>query len=117
MAGLSACRCGADLTFLRRIDAVADAWFNRGLEAMAAGSAGRAVEWLSACCAARPADAAARRAQARAWARLGCLAEAREALEIAAEAEPDSADLPALRAALIKRQPSTRKTRHPKARA
>ena len=94
------CTCGADLTLLRRLDEVADAWFNRALTAAAEGQTGRALEWLSACCVARPTDAAARRAQAKVWAQLGRWNEARDALERAAELEPDAPELAALRQAL-----------------
>jgi regulator of sirC expression with transglutaminase-like and TPR domain len=88
------------LSLLQRLDAVADAWFNRALEALAAGAPGRALEWLSACCAARPTDAAARRAQAKVWAQLGHWEEARDALERAAAIEPDVPELEAIRQAL-----------------
>lgn len=94
------CRCGADLTLLLRLDAVADAWFNRALEALAQGAPGRALEWLSACCAARPTDAAARRAQARVWAQLGRIDEARDALDRAAELDPTAPELIVIREAL-----------------
>jgi tetratricopeptide (TPR) repeat protein len=94
------CRCGADLSLLHQLDSVADAWFNRALEAIAEGALGRALEWLSAACAARPTDAAAHRARARVWVRLGNLADAQAALTQAAELEPDHPDTIALRAAL-----------------
>lgn len=100
MEGLTACRCGADLMLLRRIDAIADAWFNRGLEALAAGAPGRALEWLSAYCAARPTDAAAHRVQAKLWAQLGHWTEASEALDRATELDPGAPDLLAVREAL-----------------
>jgi len=98
VAGLSVCRCGADLALLQRLNALADVWFNRALEALAAGTPGRALEWLSACCAARPTDAAARRAQAKVWAQLGRWDEARDALDRAALIEPDAGNLAAIRA-------------------
>lgn len=94
------CRCGADLTLLQRLDAVADAWFNRALEMLAQDAPGRALEWLSASCAARPTDAAARRAQARVWAQIGRLNEAREALDRAAELDPFASELLTVREAL-----------------
>jgi Tfp pilus assembly protein PilF len=100
VVGMTACRCGNDLTLLRGIDAAADAWFNRGLEALAAGAPGRALEWLSACCVARPTDAAALRIQAKLWARLGHVREAGEALDRAAELDPSSPDLLAAREAI-----------------
>ncbi len=100
VTGRTRCRCGADLALLQQLDAVADGWFNRGLEALAAGRPGEALEWLSACCAARPTDAAARRAQAKVWAQLGHFAEARVALERAAALDPDAAELRAFREAL-----------------
>ena len=71
VAGRAACRCGADLSLLLRLDGIADAWFNRGLEALAEGAPGRALEWFAACCVARPTDAAARLALARVWPQLG----------------------------------------------
>jgi len=100
IAGHTTCRCGADLTLLVRLDAVADAWFNRALEELARGAEGRALEWLSACCAARPTDAAAHRALARVWARLGHYAEALDALERASELDPAAEGLAALREAI-----------------
>ena len=99
------CVCGADLTLLRRLDEVADAWFNRALEAEAAGSPGSALEWLSACCVVRPMDGAARRAQAKVWAQLGRFAEARAALARAAEIEPDAPELEMLRQGLPQPKP------------
>lgn len=100
VASRAACSCGADLAPLQRLDGMADAWFNRALEALAAGHTGRALEWLSASCAARPTDAAARRAQAKIWAQLGLWQEARDALQRAADIDPDAPELAALRAAL-----------------
>ncbi len=93
VANQPVCRCGADLSLLQRLDAVADAWFNRALEALAEHNPGRALEWLSASCAARPTDAAARRAQAKVWAQLGRWAEARDALSRARDIEPDEPEL------------------------
>lgn len=91
MSRQTACsRCGADLSLLQRLDLVADIWFNRALEALKDGSPGRALEWLSAACAARPTDAAARRAQAKVWAQLGRWNEAHDALERARAIEPDA---------------------------
>jgi tetratricopeptide (TPR) repeat protein len=100
VAGQSTCRCGADLSLLQRLDAVADVWFNLALEALAGGAPGRAMEWLSACCAARPTDAAARRAQAKVWAQLGCWEEARDAVERARAIEPDAPELAEIELAL-----------------
>jgi tetratricopeptide (TPR) repeat protein len=94
------CACGADLGLLARLDAVADAWFNEALASLAAGAPGRALEWLSACCAARPADAAARRVQAKLWARFGHWREAHDSLDRAAAVDPDAADLQAIREAV-----------------
>jgi tetratricopeptide (TPR) repeat protein len=85
---------------LQRLDSVADAWFNRALESLARGATGRALEWLSASCAARPTDAAVRRAQAKVWAQLGRWDEARDALERAAAIDPDAAELEAIREVL-----------------
>jgi predicted Zn-dependent protease len=94
------CRCGADLSLLQRLDAVADAWFNRALEALADHHPGRALEWLSASCAARPTDVAARRAQAKVWAQLGRLSEARDSLGRARDIEPDEPELAEIESAL-----------------
>ncbi|MCI0582003.1 MAG: tetratricopeptide repeat protein, partial [Chloroflexi bacterium] len=92
--------CGADLSLLADLDAVADAWFNEALKALAAGAPARALEWLAASCAARPTDAAVLRALARVWAQLGHPGAARDALDRAAEIEPDDPDLEGLRQAL-----------------
>ena len=113
VAGRSRCECGADLTLLQHLDAIADAWFNKALDALKEGAHGRALEWLSACCAARPTDAAARRAQAKVWAQIGRPNEARDSLERAAELEPDSPDIAQIRDALLpaRPKPSKRKKR------
>ena len=103
--GRTTCRCGADLSLLQRLDALADAWFNQALAALAMDAPGRALEWLSASCVARPTDAAALRALAKLWAQLGRLAEAREALERAAAIEPDDPDVALIRQALTEAQP------------
>lgn len=100
VASRTTCLCGADLAPLQRLDGMADAWFNRALESLAVGQTGRALEWLSASCAARPTDAAARRAQARIWAQLGLWQEARDALQRAADIDPDAPELADLQAAL-----------------
>jgi len=100
VAGRETCACGADLGLLARLEAVSDAWFNEGLRALSEGARGRALEWFSAACAARPTDAAARRAQAKVWAQLGRWDEAREALERAALIEPDADELNAVRQAI-----------------
>ncbi|MCU0880713.1 MAG: tetratricopeptide repeat protein, partial [Pirellulaceae bacterium] len=84
-----ACRCGADLSLLRSLDAVPDAWFNRALEELAQNRPGRALEWLAACCTARPNDAAALRALAQVWGQLGHPAEAEDALRRSAAIDPD----------------------------
>lgn len=94
------CRCGADLSLLLQLDSLADLWFNRALGELRDNAPGRALEWLSAACAVRPADAAARRAQARLWAQLGRYGEARDALARSAELEPDAPELVAIVAAL-----------------
>ena len=94
------CSCGADLTLLVCLEGQCDAWFNRALAALAEGELGRAVEWLSACCAARPSDAAAWRALARVWSRLGRWDDAGRAVERAAEVEPDAPDLETIRQAI-----------------
>ncbi|MGE0129086.1 MAG: hypothetical protein AB7U82_13490 [Blastocatellales bacterium] len=98
--GRETCACGADLSLLARLEAISDAWFNEGLRALAEGARGRAMEWFSAACAARPTDAAARRAQAKVWAQLGCWDEALDALERAAMIEPDDDELNAIRRAI-----------------
>jgi tetratricopeptide (TPR) repeat protein len=98
--GRETCACGADLSLLARLEAVSDAWFNEGLRVLSEGARGRALEWFSAACAARPTDAAARRAQAKVWAQLGRWDEAREALERAALIEPDADELNTLRQAI-----------------
>jgi len=82
VAGLAQCPCGADLSALRDLNAVAGAWFNRGLEFEAKGETGPALECFSACSIARPSDAAARRALAKLWLRLGHPGEARRCLDI-----------------------------------
>ena len=83
------CGCGADLGLLRKVDAVADAWYNRGVQAAAQGEPGEAVAWFSACCAARPTDAEAHLAKARAWGQLGMWGECRKALAQARLLVPD----------------------------
>ena len=100
VAGQAACKCGAELTLLQHLDALADAWFNRALSALSENQPGQALEWLSACCAARPTDSQARRAQARVWAQLGRWGEARDALDRAEVLDPDSHDLQEIRQAL-----------------
>lgn len=92
--------CGADLTLLRRLSALTDAWFNRAMECLDERKPGRALEWLAAYCASRPADASARRALAKVWAQLGCLDEARDALQRAGELDPDSPEIEPIRQAL-----------------
>jgi hypothetical protein len=92
--------CGADLSLFYSLDATADAWFNLGLEAIAASRPGRALEWISACCAARPTDVAAIRVQAKLWAQLGHVDEARAALARAAQLDPDAPELEPIRQAL-----------------
>src|SRR5262249_20419036 len=84
----AACRGGADLTLLRTIAAIPDAWFNRGTVALEAGQTGRALEWVAAACVANPSDVAARVALARIWARLGHRREALDALDRAADLDP-----------------------------
>lgn len=99
------CRCGTDLALLWTLERLPDVWFNRALEALPAGRAGEALEWFAACCAARPSDAAARRALAKVWAQLGHVGEAERALEQSARIDPDHADLVAIRQALVERGP------------
>jgi len=94
------CSCGADLTLLRHLDAVCDAWFNRALGCLAEGEEGRALEWLSACCAGRPSDAGAALALAKVWARLGHWREASSALSRAADIDPCIEGLEAVRQAI-----------------
>jgi tetratricopeptide (TPR) repeat protein len=97
----SACPgCGTDVTLLACLDAQPDAYFNRALEAFAAGRPGRGLEWLAACCAARPTDAPALRALARAWAQLGHAAAARDALDRAQAVDPDAPEQAAIKAVL-----------------
>ncbi len=98
--GRTQCRCGADLTLLQALDAVADAWFNRGLQALDRDAPGEALEWFCACCAARPSDVAARLAQAKTWARLERYEQARDALEKARKTAPDAEGLDELAQAL-----------------
>ena len=97
VANQARCKCGADLTLLQCLEAVANAWFNRALSALADDRPGRALEWLSACCAARPTDAEARLVQAKVWARLGRWREASDALDRAEEVGVSSDDLQAVR--------------------
>ena len=96
----STCSCGADLSLLEKLDAVADAWFNRALEALSRGAPGQALEWVSASCAARPTDAAARRAQAKLWAQLGRPDEASDSLARAVAIDPEAPEAALLRQAL-----------------
>ncbi|GEM_PF-1369875 len=100
LEGRETCACGADLSLLAGLEAVSDAWFNEGLRALSEGARGRALEWFSAACAARPTDAAARRAQAKVWAQLGRWDEALDALDRAAVIEPDADELNAIRQAI-----------------
>jgi len=100
VAQRSACACGADLTLLRKLDGLGDAWFNRALESLAAGATGRAIEWLAACCVARPNDAAACRALAKAWAQLGHWREACDALDRAVALDPQDPTLEPIREVL-----------------
>ena len=97
VANQARCKCGADLTLLQCLEAVANAWFNRALSALADDRPGRALEWLSACCAARPMDAEARLVQAKVWARLGRWCEASDALDRAEGIGVSSDDLQAVR--------------------
>lgn len=113
--GLAVCTCGADLGVLLKLERAIDAWFNSALEALKEGKVGRALEWLSACCVARPTDAVAVRALAKVWTQMGHWEEATDALERAAQIEPDAPDLSDIREAL---QEARRKARKgPRARA
>lgn len=85
----SLCECGEDLTLLRQLDGVADAWYNRGVRAADAGDAGAALEWFSACCAARPSDVEARLAIARLWVHFNIWDDARRAAAQILEANPE----------------------------
>ncbi len=108
------CRCGADLSLLRGLEAVPDAYFNRALKALADGQPGRALEWLAACCATRPNDAAAARALAKVWAQLGHPAEAQAALDRARVIEPDAPEAAAIQQVLdALSAPKTRKQAPP----
>jgi len=114
VADTAACECGADLSMLRVLEAIAEQWFNRALQALAEGRPGSALEWLSACCAARPTDAAARRALAKVWAQLNRWDEAGQALDRAAAIDPDSLELVEIREALQDaRAPRSRKSAKP----
>ncbi len=98
--GRAACECGADLTLLATLDAMADAWFNRGVGALAEGNSGRAVEWFAASAAARPDDVEALLALALSWARLDRPREALSSLDRAAEKDATHPDIKPLRDAL-----------------
>lgn len=100
VGGRAACECGADLSLLACLAAVADAWFNRGLDAVAQDDAPQALEWFAACCASRPTDGAAWLAVAKVWLRLRQFGAARRALERAAEISPDLPDVRRCRRAL-----------------
>lgn len=104
VAELASCKCGADLSLLQGLDGLADAWFNRAVAALKADELERAVEWLAACCAARPDDAPALRALAKAWARLGRPNAARQALYRARAAAPEAAENDAIAAAIEGRE-------------
>ncbi|MCD4786504.1 MAG: hypothetical protein K8T10_21975 [Candidatus Eremiobacteraeota bacterium] len=93
-------RCGTDLSLLKTLDSVADAWFNRALKEIDDGNSGRAIQWLSACCAARPMDAEALRIRAKVWGMLGHWKEARYSLEEAREIDPDALELKEIESAL-----------------
>ena len=94
------CRCGADLSLLKTLDGLVNAWFNRGRKALEEEKTGEALEWFSACCAARPLDAALRRIQARMWVRLGRREEAESSLRRAESLEPGAPELTEIREAL-----------------
>lgn len=100
MAGKAVCKCGADLSVLQCLDAVIDGWFNAGLDALARNESGLALEWLAACCKARPSDAAALRALAKVWGRLGHLDDARRCVDLSRQSDPDHPDLDSITAAL-----------------
>lgn len=89
VAGLPACHCGADLSALLQLNAVADSWFNRGIEAGRRHRLGEALEWLAGCRAARPADAECLRALAKVWCGLGLPDEALRCLDEALALSPD----------------------------
>lgn len=97
---LTCIRCGTDLSLLKTLDSIADAWFNRALKEIDDGNSGRALQWLSACCAARPMDAEALRTRARVWGILGHWKEARDSLEEAQEVDPDAPELKEIESAL-----------------
>lgn len=105
------CSCGADLSLLQGLDALSDAWFNRALKALSEGNRGRALEWLAACCAARPMDADARRAMAKVWAQLGHVNEAKAALELARDIDPENPEVAEIDLALLEssQHPDSRK--------
>lgn len=86
-------RCGADLSLLHQLDGLADAWFNSGVSAAAEGNDGLALERVSAYCVIQPGDAEARLVQAKLWARLGCLCEARHAVSKARELDPERTEI------------------------
>jgi len=107
--GAGICRCGADISLLRSLDGLADAWFNKALMALASGDPGTALEWLSACCVANPTDAVARRAQAKVWAHLGRFAESRSALARAAAIDPNSPELESIELAIRAKNPARKR--------
>ena len=94
------CGCGADLSLLHSLDALADAWLNRALSAVSRRSPGLALEWLSAACAARPSDSQARLALAKVWARLGHLKEARHSLSLVRLNDPGNPGIAPIEKAL-----------------
>lgn len=91
------CHCGTDLSFLIRIDCLADAWFNQALLELDRGFPGRALEWLSACCIAQPSDVDARIALSKVWTQLGCLDEALDSLKRVEQLAPDRKEVEDIR--------------------
>ncbi len=87
-AGAARCPCGADLTLLRDLHALADSWFNRALAAAEGSELGQALELMGACCAVRPHDAEARYVLAQLYGQLGLADEAQAALARRRELDP-----------------------------
>lgn len=83
------CECGADLSLLRAMLALSDAWFNAALQEAERGRSDRALALVSTCCSLCPDDAQARFVQAQLFAQVGCYQAAQEALERCRDADPD----------------------------
>lgn len=88
--GLDRCRCGADLSLLQHLDAMADLWFNRALEEVENGDRSSALEMLSICCAFRPNDVEAHIVKAQLLGQRGHRRKALAALAEARRVEPEN---------------------------